>query len=140
MQVELQGLCGGNSNIVNSYNIGNISGDFFCIGGIIGYTVAGGINFRIENVYNMGNLEICSRIGGIAGGTHASSTITMENVYWKKDIEDASYVNKENVTLNGKGVEESYLKSKEFVNLLNENIGENDWKKWKLGENGYPEF
>ena len=33
------------------------------------------------------------------------------------------------------------IKSQTFVDLLNQNIGENsDWKKWKLGEKGYPEI
>mgnify|MGYP004619481191 CR=1 FL=1 len=33
------------------------------------------------------------------------------------------------------------MKSKEIIDLLNSNIGENaEWKKWKQSEEGYPTF
>ena len=36
---------------------------------------------------------------------------------------------------------ESEIKSQTFVDLLNSNIGTNtNWKKWKLGNDGYPTF
>ena len=36
---------------------------------------------------------------------------------------------------------ETEIKSQIFVDLLNSNIGTNtDWKKWKLGSDGYPTF
>ena len=36
---------------------------------------------------------------------------------------------------------ETEIKSQAFVDLLNSNIGTNtDWKKWKLGNDGYPTF
>ena len=37
---------------------------------------------------------------------------------------------------------QQYMKTNEFVELLNSNIDSTntDWKKWKLGTNGYPTF
>lgn len=33
------------------------------------------------------------------------------------------------------------IKSESFINLLNQNVGENTlWNKWKIGEEGYPVF
>jgi len=33
------------------------------------------------------------------------------------------------------------MKNQTFVDLLNSNIGTNtEWKKWKVGSNGYPTF
>ena len=34
-----------------------------------------------------------------------------------------------------------YFISESFINILNQNIGENSlWNRWKLGEDGYPTF
>ncbi len=81
-------------------------------------------------------------VGNIIGTiNYNSSTDTkteFTNVYYtlEKPIETGTLTSGE-ATLKS----ESEIKSQTFVDLLNANIGTNtDWKKWKLGTNGYPTF
>ena len=80
------------------------------VGGIAGSYIA-----KIENCRNYGTINNSitqTTAGGILG--------------WQREV-----------TLKS----ESEIKSQTFVDLLNSNIGTNtDWKKWKLGSNGYPTF
>ena len=148
------------SEIYNCYNIGKITsyntsnGPYATAGGIIGSTGYDPTEQIIANVYNIG--EIYGKntntgkigYGGIAGGRWYEDTNipTIKNAYFKAQT-----------GMNGFGalseVDGIYEKTKEYmysqqlVTALNEYIENNpdgldttDWKKWKLGENGYPTF
>ena len=63
-----------------------------------------------------------------------------------KSIGNMSKVNDENIVDNAIQKTEDEIKTQEFVDLLNsyrkegEQTYPTDWKKWKLGEEGYPAF
>jgi hypothetical protein len=145
--------------IFNCYNTGNVMSGGWQAGGILGYEYTP--NSTVENCYNIGDLSVtksavsyrCSKgIGGTQTincynlGTltsdyylyYAIGTGTIENCYYNSSIcpnvsetENINDVKDMNIT--------------EFVNLLNSytddtGVYPENWKKWKVGENGYPIF
>ena len=168
---------GGKLSIINSYNIGNVTGKMY-EGGIIG--IVSGTNFEgnlttnINNCYNHGKVSSDDTAGGIVGKQGTISTenhlyinnsynlgktvgkqignivgiiITDTRTDTKTEFNNAYYVLEPAIgtgTLtSGEATKKTRLeiKSQEFVDLLNSNIGENaEWKKWKQGEDGYPTF
>ena len=77
-------------------------------------------------------------MGRIDNNTNTETRTEFENVYYIQEplLSKGSLTSGE-ATL--KSLNE--IKSQNFLNLLNQNIGENtNWKKWKLGEKGYPEL
>ena len=128
--------------IYNCYNTGKIQTDNIA-GGIIGQqgTTATQNHVYINNSYNLGK-TVGKQTGNIVGIiTTASRTDTkteFTNVYYLLEpaIGTGSLTSGE-ATLKT----EKEIKSQAFVDLLNSNIGTNtDWKKWKLGSDGYPTF
>ena len=131
-------------NIKNSCNIGNIK-SLDVVGGIIGNqgTVCTSNYINIENCYNIGKCN-SAKYGAIIGDIYTSSKTetktNITNAYYLSTIANSGIING---TYTGEieSKDETYMKSKTFVDLLNQNIGENsEWKRWKQGENGYPEF
>ena len=134
-----------NLELYNTYNLGKI--DFYkggisysgC-GGLIGLVQNDDDNIIIKNCYNAG--EITGKavyIGGIIGNV-GSSNLECTNVY---NIND-KYIG-DSGTYTGNIITKTDMKNQEFVNELNSYKDENnqyptEWKKWKLGENGYPTF
>ncbi len=130
-------------NIKNCYNKGELNTVNQC-GGIIGsqdsvVCKSGVVN--IENCYNIaksGSTKYGGIIGTVSVNDRTKTNIT--NTYYLSTIANSGIING---TYTGKieSKDETYMKSKTFVDLLNQNIGENsEWKRWKQGENGYPEF
>ena len=134
-----------NLELYNTYNLGKI--DFYKAG--ISYSGCGGLiglvqndndNITIKNCYNAG--EITGKAvysGGIIGNLR-SSNLECTNVY---NIDDKYIGNSETYT--GNIITRIDMKNQEFVNELNSYKDENnqyplDWKKWKLGKDGYPTF
>lgn len=128
--------------ICNSYNIGKINGKG-TVGGILGEQ--GGIcnkNYvEMRNVYNGGELigNNCRGIlAKISKDYRAELKTSFKNVFYIDD-----YGVTDNCIYDGtifKKTKEE-IKSSSFVNILNNNIEEeNIWKKWTLGEEGYPTF
>ena len=119
-----------NANIYNSYNIGNITIDNKKGSGILGGTWAEGLA-NIENCFNIGNADF--------GISRNSNILTVKNVY---------YINTINNTGEAKGAQslaKEDIYNQNFVNTLNNYIDSkqnymSNWKKWKLGEQGYPVF
>ena len=168
---------GGELSIINSYNIGNVTGKMY-EGGIIG--IVSGTNWdgnlitNINNCYNLGKVYSDDTAGGIVGKQGTISTqdyLYINNSYnlgktvgkQKGDIvgiitTDSKTDTKTEFTnvyyllepaigtgspTSGEATlkTETEIKSQAFVDLLNSNIGTNtDWKKWKLGSDGYPTF
>ena len=114
-------------NIYNSYNIGNISSNKSSCGIMGGIWAEGSIN--IENCFNIGEAQI-----GICKSANSSN-----NIYYLDSASSTGGVT------NAVSIAKDELVSEEFINLLNDYIeaGESyksNWKKWKLGEEGYPIF
>mgnify|MGYP001851555707 CR=1 FL=1 len=117
------------ATVNNCYNVGNITTE----GTVVTYLVSKGIGGTYtNNCYNIGKLESTRSCYAIGSGTitncYYNSTIVGE-VEDSGSIEDISSLDKN-----------------EFVNLLNSYTNEGEegyptgWKKWKLGEDGYPTF
>ena len=92
-----------------------------------------------KNVYNIG--EVTGKYAGNIIGEILKNTDTkadFQNVYGIKE----PFIGNGNLT-SGSGTlkAKNEICSQAFVDLLNQNIGSNsDWKRWKLGEKGYPEL
>ena len=132
-----------NGNIFNCVNYGNIFASMNTVGGIIGYQgpTCKKNYVSIKNTYNVGNITgetVGNIIGEIDNDSRTETKTELENVYYTAEPS----LGKGNLT-SGEATLKSQneIKSQTFVDLLNQNIGENsDWKKWKLGEKGYPEI
>ena len=129
------GIVGGeyakNIYIENCYNIGDISAKNVATG-IIGGGTAGSVT--IKNTYNNGNIKNATTKKVMVG--NISSTII--NGYYNSSLIDST------ITIDNGLIDISKKSVEEFVNLLNsyKNDGEQtypiDWKKWKVGDGGYP--
>ena len=88
-------------------------------------------------------------VGGIVGGLwygNLANTAILKNTYYQEDGELLGYGG----FASAQGVEKQtseYMHSEKLVTALNNYIESNtdgidttQWKKWKLGENGYPIF
>ena len=113
-------------------------------GGILGvitktYTTAT-CEIKIKNCYNIG--KITGAVSGEIIGIAWNSDIEMENCYYILTNSDVLVGKGDYINKNSEGKTNDYIKSIEFVNLLNSNISSDNinWKKWKLGSNGYPTF
>ena len=131
--------------IYNCYNVGKIgnkesaysSGILGSLGGVCSI-----MELTINNCYTIGTLDGKQKAGIVATYSQDSriteKTTSIQNSYYTDDIgiiEGIEYTD----TVTKK--DESEINSQTFVDLLNSNIGTNtDWKKWKLGDNGYPTF
>ena len=127
--------------IQNCYNTGTISSSNNVAGGLVGNqgTVAAINYIIIENSWNIGEID-----GIKAGGIQGNVQLTTDT---KTQYNKVFYTNTlavpEDVKYEGEAIQKTVeeIKSQEFVNLLNQNIGEHtEWKKWKLGEDEYPIF
>ncbi len=125
------GQCMGNeeSYILNCYNTGN------CGGGMVANAYS--CNVSMMNCYNIGNCK-----AGIVEKTTGTNSIRIVNTYNTEKCDCGVVVDgitalTEEEMKNQKTVLET---GKTFVEILNENIGENEWKHWTVGANGYPVF
>ena len=130
-------------NIENCFNKENINSTNSYAGGIIGRQGTTAIKnyLYIKNSYNIGNIKgkiSGDIIGEITTDTRTDTKTEFTNVYYPLEpaIGTGSLTSGE-ATLKT----EKEIKSQAFVDLLNSNIGTNtDWKKWKIGSDGYPTF
>ena len=138
---------GGNLEILNSCNLGNLNFPNYGIsysgcGGIIGlnqYTS----KITLINCFSTGTISGVAVYKGNLIGHTANSQLELINTYnidnGFKEVGNGSYEG----TVETKTLEE--IKTQGFVDILNsykDDIGNYpaDWKKWTLGENGYPTF
>ena len=129
--------------IFNSGNLGKVNATQGKSGGIIGSqgTTCKENYVSIKNTYNVGNITgetVGNIIGEIDNDSRTETKTELENVYYTAEPSlGKGNLTSGEATLNS----QNEIKSQTFVDLLNQNIGENsDWKKWKLGEKGYPEI
>ena len=136
---------GANVNILNSYNQGKIISNYNT-GGIIGF--ARWAQRYIINCYNTGEVTGVS-VGGLVGKIESSNEIlNTKNCYYlntniSKAIGNWNTTQESQEDITGKS--ESELKSEEILNAFNGIEESTDYdittfKRWKAGENGYPEF
>ena len=132
------------TTIENCYNIHNINASG--AGGIIGYIIriyeTATSKININNCYNIGEIR-GNVIGELVGKTYRinQEDFKVSNSYYIEKRNNA--VGQGNATeTNVESKSQQYMKTNEFVELLNSNIDSTntDWKKWKLGTNGYPTF
>ena len=129
-------------SIENCINIGNIKSTNGITGGIIGWqgTVAAKSYLYIRNSLNFGKVEgrhTGAAIGKIDTSTSTETKTEFESVYCEGTAIGTGTLTSGEVTQKTA----SEMKSQSFVDLLNSNIGTNaDWKRWKLGKDGYPTF
>ena len=131
--------------IYNCCNVGKIgSKESAYSGGILGSL--GGIcnimELNINNCYTIGTLEGKQKAGIVATYSQDSritgKSTSIQNSYYVNDIGIIEGIEYTDTAIHK---DESEIKSQTFVDLLNLNIGTNsEWKKWKLGTNGYPTF
>ena len=137
-----------NNNIIeNCYNTGkitiekiNIYGQL-CVGGICGSTWNGG---QLKNSYNAGNIIFSqTSTSGIIIGACDTNSITqncysLENVSNMNEIGLCNYVYGGGRLINCSALTDSYMKTQNFVNDLNEGNTKGNLA-WKLNPNGgYP--
>ena len=135
-----------NVTIENCSNKGKIQNDFDSTGGIVstvGY-VCKSRALTIKNCYNIAQVNG----GGIIGLLERNNEGSTYNFEFDKVYDcNEKHINIDNnLAYNGeitkKTIEE--MKTQQFVDLLNSysesGTYPNLWKKWKLGEDGYPTF
>ena len=147
--------------ISNSYNTGDIYGTatyssttgYSYVGGIVGYQMNAA---SILNCYNSGNLSAMATtgylyIGGVSG-YNANTSVTVENSYWNSSSTQTKNNTSIDIALKlgiGNSATPSgttartttQMKSPLFLNMLNQNAGDNDdWFLTNSLNNGYPIF
>lgn len=118
-------------NIKNCYNVGDATNS-----GIIGdqYIVASQITLNIENCYNAGNTPKAI-IGKITTNSGTTTITNVKNTYYESSKAQSAGATETGITAS------NIKDNAEFIVTLNNNIGtNNDWKRWKLGVDGYPCF
>ena len=139
------GLVIGKASVVNSYNKGNIvRTNNSNNGGIIGQARAG-TTVKLNNVFNIGNIDGINNRDGIIGENFGTGEYI--NCYYEKndnyngvgssnidiiilettEIKNANFI----VTLNN---------NKNSINLANYEVTGYTLSSWKTGTSGYPEF
>ena len=139
-------------SIYNSFNTGEVIHENSTAGGIVGNQgkICAKNYIYIENCWTVGkNTNYGSMIGTINNDSiNIEMKVEINHSYYTsgKSIGNMSKVDDENIVDNAIQKTENDIKTQEFVDLLNsyrkegEQTYPTDWKKWKLGEEGYPEF
>ena len=126
--------------ISNVYNVGTVKNDgAYGAGGIIG-RIYSCTNVTVDTAFNLGNILGSVNSGAVCGFLWDDSSINISNFKYVKSLCDNIVGNGDNSEYDGAvGVDK--LTGEELVEKLNANAEEHrDWKKWKLGSDGYPVF
>lgn len=136
------GWCGDQQkkcDIKNCYNLAKINATN--AGGIIGLN-AYAYKTQIFNCINMGIIEGES-VGGIVGtcGLESTEKVKIYNSYFldnvESDIGNVEEIQAEKFNINN--LNEKVQELNNYINNSSE-IDTTNWKKWKLGADGYPTF
>lgn len=135
--------------IINVYNKGNITENGrYGRGGILGsnYTVVGSGNVYINNTYNLGNViennvNWTYGAGAICGYPSSTSTLTIENSYYKRGTCSVAVGLKEDNLYGVTALDE--INYEDIIKNFNKYIDENtsktsEWKSWIIGEEQNP--
>ena len=122
------------TKVTNCFNAGKIESSRNA--GIIA-TIAFGKNDIVKNCYNIGSIKTNGYyIGEIVG--HNTSNALIENCYYFTTSDVKAINNKDDEENNVYGLERIYMRTQEFVDLLNNN--DNDIWKLSEGDFKYPVF
>jgi|GEM_PF-2442639 len=125
---------GSGNTMRNCYNTGSVSGNAYYIGGIVGE--GGGV---IESCYNAGSVNGSDFAGGVVGDANSVFGVTMTGCYYDQEICFVAGINGADVIGSAEGRTSTYMKSADFLNLLNN--GSSVWKSDSAQINlGYPVF
>lgn len=92
------------------------------------------ITTKVENVYVTGKFEN-GVVKNVGTDSRTERIIEMKNVYY----DSSKIINQGQVTEGVQGIK--IKNNNSFIDILNNNIGNNlNWKKWKMGDAGYPIF
>ena len=151
----------GSTEIINCYNIGDCSSTtgWYTIGGIAGSCSN---STTVSNCYNKGKISNIAIKSPYVRGTYGIGATICNNCYSIGSIESnnnkfaisgnsvnncyySSTINSNMTSLEENLVDVSDKTGQEIVDLLNsyrDNTGNyhNNWKKWKMGDKGYPVF
>ena len=106
-----------------------------------------GANININNCYNIAVFSQengSNKVGGIVGGIgiNGTATVTMNKCYYLKQDDIKTAVGGKEDDINQ--VVACNAISEITATILNNNINNiehiDEWRKWKLGEEGYPIF
>ena len=131
----------GNIEMINCSNFGKIINTGESTGGIIGRSEN---TTNISNSFNVGEISsIGMQAGGICGYRYdiSKSNLTIDNSCYLSNTCSIAVGNEEDSQYGVTKVES--LTNEELKNYLNIYIqteNQEGWKKWKLGEDGYPVF
>ena len=134
-----------NTTIANCYNIGNLEGDY--ASGITGWiSDAGDVtatpHTNIINCYNTGAITGRISKAGIIVLYNSRTTADIQNVYYLDTCADVGVQNSSSDA--GTALSNTYMKTQDFVNDLNNNITNIEIGKqlnsWKYTEDAYPKF
>ena len=128
--------------IYNVYNLGDVKDNRYGqigAGGVIG-RISSCTNVTVDSAFNLGNILGSVNSGAVCGFLWDDSSINISNSKYVKSLCDNIVGNRDNSGYDGAvGVDK--LTGEELVEKLNANAEEHsDWKKWKLGSDGYPVF
>ncbi len=144
--------CRDNLYIINSYNTGSVTSASNYANGIAEFAYYG-YNYKVNNVYNIGDIK--GKLGNYGISWIDGATVIgyeVKNSYYKNVNKDNSAVLGSNYSGNLTSFTDSELKNQSFINQLNENIkGINlssidsmlagyELVKWQKGSDGYPTF
>jgi len=121
------------SKVSNCYNTGTISSNRI-VGGIVGHEYFGTSDI-IEYCYNIGTIEGKGSSwfkGSIIG---SGDDAIVRNCYYSNTSSIKAVQNEDDEENNVYGLSDEYMKSAEFVNLLNSG---NEETVWKIGNDYYP--
>ena len=131
-------------NVENFCNLGNIylKSENYGKSGMISNIRDG--SAILKNVYNIGLIDnnYKKNTGALCGNISNDENLSIENSYYWKDTAEIAVYDKEDSVYGVKNVLNK-ISNQELVEFLNSNIkteNTNDWKKWKLGNEGYPTF
>ena len=141
-----------NTIIINSYNVGNldnngVASEQLATAGILGVVVMNIDNITVKNCYSIGNIyntgssQGVIKIGGIIGRKLSEVNI-LNNYYLNGTVNNGNGgINSNDVSGAAEGKNSEYLKSNEFIQLLNNNK-EYEYVTWGIdtgiNNNGYP--
>ena len=135
----------GTGNIYNCYNTGNIYSDTNS-GGIAGF-IYYNTTAHIYNCCNIGTITGKQNIGGIIGRSGAGLASytqympVIKNTYsMPSTLKGIGNFSTSEVITDETNIENIINSLNEYINNSEEEIDKSNWKKWTLGENGYPIF
>lgn len=136
------GIVGQGGYIYNCGNMGTVSStgiSTYSYGNVYGAGGVAGKAYSIQNCYNTGTVS-CADTDSYCGGIAGSTSYVVANCYYLDTSCSVGIASAERPSSTNKALTDAYMRSADFVKLLNTNRGDNsDWLVWELrSESLYP--